>query len=218
MRDHTDITLVLDRSGSMDLLVDTTVEQVNAFIDQQARVGRNATLTLVTFDDVYEQVFVDHPIDRAPRLCLETYTPRGATALYDAICRAIDDTGHRLASLPEEERPDKVVFVIVTDGEENSSVRANRPTTFEKIRHQEQLFSWKFLYLGANQDAMVEGAKMGVRADRALTYEATPTGMQMAMSAASKSVASYRTGDSSAVFSADDRRSATITHIESETA
>jgi len=100
----------------------------------------------------------------------ENFKPYGGTPLLDAIGWAINETGEKLASLKEEERPSKVLFVIITDGQENASRAFDYKEISEKIKHQTEVYSWDFMYLGANQDAIAEGSKMGISAGSSLSY------------------------------------------------
>jgi hypothetical protein len=90
--------------------------------------------------------------------------PRGSTALLDAVGRAINETGERLAKMPEAERPGLVVFVVMTDGPENSSREFTKSHIKQMIEHQQSVYKWQFTFLGANQDAFAEGGAMGVAA------------------------------------------------------
>src|SRR6185437_887189 len=112
----TDITIVLDRSGSMEVIADDTVGGFNQFLKEQKKVPGKALLTLVQFDHEYQFVHQAVPIGSVPLLTRKTYVPRGSTALLDAIGRAINETGQRLAALPEPERPGNVIVMILTDG------------------------------------------------------------------------------------------------------
>ena len=156
--DDTDITLVVDRSGSMHAIQKDAEGGVNAFIQQQAQEPGTATVTLVQFDTEYEFLHRGTPIDQVPHYSLQ---PRGATALLDALGRAINETGTRLANMEASERPGLVLFVVVTDGLENSSREFTKEQVKEMIEHQETKYSWHFTYLGANQDAFAEGGGMG---------------------------------------------------------
>ena len=155
----TDITLVMDRSGSMEARRRDAEGGVNAFIQAQAREPGEAVLTLVQFDTEYEAVHNGVPIHEVPRFILR---PRGATALLDAVGRAILETGKRLEAMPEAERPGLVVFVINTDGLENSSREFTRDRIRQMVQHQQDVYNWQFTYLGANQDAFAEGGGMGI--------------------------------------------------------
>ena len=128
-QDHTHITVILDRSGSMQSMTQATIAGTNEFLAaQQATMDDHgqpipATFTLVLFDHEYLPIYQRVDIQTARPLTLETYVPHGNTALLDAIGRAIDDLGADLAATPEADRPSKVIIAILTDGEENSSTR-----------------------------------------------------------------------------------------------
>lgn len=159
--DLTDITLVVDRSGSMQEIRDDAEGGVNAFIAAQAQAPGDAFLTLVQFDTEYEFVHQGTPIrDVGPY----TLYPRGSTALLDAVGRAINETGERLAKMPEAARPALVIFVVMTDGHENSSHEFTKAKIKEMIEHQQSVYSWHFTFLGANQDAFAEAGGMGIQA------------------------------------------------------
>lgn len=160
MRDDlTDITLVVDRSGSMNSIRDDAEGGVNALIAQQAAEEGDARLTLVQFDQEYEFVCSGTPIGEVPPYRLR---PRGSTALLDAVGRAINETGARLADLPEAERPGLVVFVVMTDGQENSSREFTRAQVREMIQHQQDVYNWHFTFLGADASAFAEAGGMGI--------------------------------------------------------
>ena len=114
-KDLTQIILVLDRSGSMASVQQATISGFNEFINRQRALPGEANLLAVKFDDLYEPLY-EGPLAQTPPLDNTTFVPRGMTALHDAIGRTIDGAGAKLASIPEDERPDKVVFVILTDG------------------------------------------------------------------------------------------------------
>ncbi len=155
----TDITVVIDRSGSMDSCRADAEGGFNAFVAAQAALPGKALLTLVQFDTEYEFVHRGVPIKDVPPYSL---VPRGGTALYDAVGRAILETGARLAAMPEAQRPGLVLFAIITDGEENSSREISGARLKEMIEHQTAQYAWQFSYLGANQDAIMAAAKMGI--------------------------------------------------------
>jgi len=160
--DLTDITLVVDRSGSMQAIRQDAEGGVNAFIAEQAKEPGEALLTLVQFDTEYEFVHRGAPIRQVPEYEL---VPRGMTALLDAVGRAINETGERLAKMDEADRPGLVVFVVMTDGEENSSKEFSKAQIKQMIQHQQEKYQWHFTFLGANQDAFAEAAAIGVYAD-----------------------------------------------------
>jgi hypothetical protein len=119
-----------------------------------------------------------------------TLVPRGSTAMLDAIGRAVNATGARLAAMPEDGRPGTVIVGIMTDGLENASREFTYPMVKALIEQQEQVYGWTFMYMGANQDAIEVGASLGVARDRSLTY-AGPK-VAAAMGAYSASVGTIR--------------------------
>lgn len=159
--DLTDITLVVDRSGSMEKVREDAEGGVNAFIAKQAKEPGEALLTLVQFDTEYEFLHKGVPIARVPKYEL---VPRGLTALLDAVGRAMNETGERIAKMDERDRPGLVVFVVMTDGLENSSKEFTKATIKAMIERQQQQYNWHFTFLGANQDAFAEAGGMGIYA------------------------------------------------------
>ncbi|MCL2785418.1 MAG: VWA domain-containing protein [Propionibacteriaceae bacterium] len=163
----THIEFILDRSGSMSSIKEDIEGGFNTFItDQQSQPGQ-CTVSLAQFDDVYEPVFTAIEIKDVHKLKLQ---PRGSTSLLDAVGRSITLLGERLAAMPEDERPHRVIVAIMTDGMENSSKEYTHAVIKQMIIQQEKVFSWEFLYMGADQDAIEVGASIGIRADRSLTY------------------------------------------------
>lgn len=162
-----DVTLVVDRSGSMSDCRQEAENGVNHFIQQQRDQPGQCLLSLVQFDTEYEFVHRGVPMDKVGPYSL---VPRGMTALLDAVGRAINETGERLASLAEQDRPGLVVFVIVTDGHENSSHEFRKAQIREMITHQTDRYGWQFTYLGANQDAFAEARGLGIPASAAANY------------------------------------------------
>lgn len=165
--DLTDITMVIDRSGSMQSIQSDAEGGINSFIEQQKQEPGEAHVTLVQFDTDYEFVHSGVPIRQVPAFKL---LPRGSTALLDAVGRAINETGARLAAMEETQRPGLVVFVIVTDGEENSSREFTRDQIRTMVEHQQSAYKWQFTFLAANQDAFAAGGSMGIAQDGIAAY------------------------------------------------
>ena len=163
----THIYFLLDRSGSMTSIRTETIAGFDAFIAEQRKVAGTCRVTLAQFDHEYDDVYVDRDVADVPSLEL---TPRGSTALLDALGRFIVTAGERMAAMPEEARPGSVVVGVMTDGYENAS----RDWTHDRIKalidRQTRDYNWEFLYLGADQDAIEEGAKMGFAGDKSVTY------------------------------------------------
>ena len=175
MRENsTEMVFVLDRSGSMSGLAADTIGGFNELIEKQKKIEGRAYVTTVLFDHEYE-VLHDHvALGEVAPLTDKEYFARGSTALLDAVGRTIDSVGARLAAAPEEERPEHVVFVITTDGRENSSREYTAKQVREMVEHQQQKYSWQFVFLGANMDAVSEARNLGISAKYAADF--TPTG------------------------------------------
>jgi uncharacterized protein YegL len=165
--DLTDITLVVDRSGSMAACQAEAEGGINAFIAEQQKQPGEALFTLVQFDTSYEFLHRGTPISNVTHYTLE---PRGMTALLDAVGRAVNETGQRLDKTPEADRPGCVVFVIVTDGHENSSHEFSCTKVREMIEHQRQRYNWKFTFLGADASAFDDAAQIGILTAQVAQY------------------------------------------------
>ena len=187
----THLYFLLDRSGSMNSIVEDTVGGFDAFIAEQRRFTEEAPgecrVTLAQFDDAYEEVYADRPIADVPSLVLQ---PRGTTALLDSVARIVLDAGKRLADLPEDQRPGTVIVGIMTDGLENASREWSHPQVKQLIETQTRDYQWQFLYLGADQDAVEVGMSIGVSAGHSVTYGRGK--VKQAMAATAANVSSYR--------------------------
>lgn len=205
-KNYTDISIVLDRSGSMDSVKSDTIGGFNSFLKGQKEVPGEATISLVQFDDIYEVVYEGKRLRDAPLLNDQTFVPRGTTALLDAIGRTINAMGKRLSAMPEAERPEKVIFVILTDGYENASREFKVEQINDMIRHQRDVYAWEFVFIGANQDAITSASQMGIQAANALTFAANTAGTQQAFSSLTQNIAAYRTNQKLDMsFSQEDR-------------
>lgn len=187
-----DVTVVLDRSGSMQSCRTDAEGGVNSFIEEQKKHPGECAFSLVEFDTEYNFVHKAKPVAEVPPY---TLVPRGSTALLDAVGRAINETGARLSATKEEDRPSLVVFVIVTDGQENASKEFNRSQIKAMIERQQKEYNWQFTFLGANQDAFAEASSLGIAAASVGQYSAQNT--SMAFAAASSSVKRMRAARSS---------------------
>ncbi len=183
----THLYFLLDRSGSMQSIVEDTVGGFDAFIAEQRKTSGECKVTLAQFDDAYEEVYADRPIADVPSLVLQ---PRGTTALLDSIARLVNDAGERLAALPEDERPGTVIVGIMTDGLENASREWSHPQVKALIERQTNDYAWQFLYLGADQDAVEVGMSIGVGAGHSVTYGRGK--VKQAMAATAANVSAYR--------------------------
>jgi Mg-chelatase subunit ChlD len=172
-KELTDITMVVDRSGSMSMTQSDAEGGINEFIKTQQTQPGDAVLTLVQFDTEVDIIHKATPIRAVPKYDL---IPRGNTALLDAVGKAIVEAGERLAAMSEADRPGLVVFVIVTDGQENSSKEYKKAQIKQMIDHQQTNYKWHFLYIGANQDAFAEAGAMGIAKGHAAGYASNNPG------------------------------------------
>lgn len=189
-KDLTSITVVVDRSGSM---ADVRVEAeggINTFIREQAELPGDALFTLVQFDTEHETVCDCTPIKDVPPYKL---IPRGMTALLDAVGRAVNVTGERLAAMKDKKRPAKVAFVIITDGHENSSHEFTKEQINALITAK-QADGWQFTFLGADAQAFDDAKSLGISAAQTAQYDSAKVGHTF--SAVSASLTSFRSGTS----------------------
>jgi uncharacterized protein YegL len=189
----TEIICVIDRSGSMMQLRSDAVGGMNSFLTEQKAVPGEANLTLVFFNHEYQLVYDGKSLREVPVLSDADYVPQGTTALLDAVGRAIDDVGNRLANTPEEQRPDKVLVAIMTDGLENASRDYTRARVAEMIKHQQEQYNWEFLFLAANMDAFAEAQSLNIPKMNAQNFAATRDGTRTAYNNLNQRTTAYRT-------------------------
>jgi Mg-chelatase subunit ChlD len=180
------INVVLDRSGSMASIKEATIEGFNGFLAEQAKLP-GARFSLTQFDtEGIDHLYINSPVEKVKPLNGETYVPRGGTPLYDAVGRSI-------AEVESASPAGKVVFVIITDGEENSSREFSRDDVFNRIAEKRKA-GWEFVFMGANVDAYATGAAMGIAAASSYQYGADAAGVSGAFAAVSHSTTMYRSG------------------------
>lgn len=158
----TEIIFVIDKSGSMAHLVDDTVGGFNGFIKEQREVDGTAYLTTVLFSNNHEKLHNNIDIREVEELTKAQYKVGGGTAMLDAIGFTIEEVQNRIDNTPAENRPDNTLFVIITDGHENSSCRYTKAQIQKMIEHQTKGHGWQFIFLGANMDAVTEASSLGV--------------------------------------------------------
>jgi hypothetical protein len=166
------IAIVLDRSGSMYSVKSDTEGGLKAFLAEQETAPGTTTVSLYQFDTEYEPVYENKALADVPEYRL---IPRGGTALLDAVGRTISAVGAQLAALAEDDRPGEVIVVILTDGEENQSHEFSLPTIKQMITAQQESFAWKFVFLGADQDAFAAAGGMGISRGTTLSYASANT-------------------------------------------
>ena len=172
---HTEIIFVIDKSGSMSHLVDDTIGGFNGFIKSQQSLDGKATLTTVLFDTHLKTLHDGVDIREVKPMTTSDYSAYGGTAMLDAIGETINKVQDRHDELGSE-KPDSVLFVITTDGEENSSSKFNKSKIEKMIKHQTNGHGWKFMFLGANMDAVKEAGNIGIKAKYAVNYDYSAQG------------------------------------------
>lgn len=190
-----EVVFILDMSGSMGSLATDTIGGFNAMIEDQKKDPGETYVTTVLFNHHYDVIHNHILVEEVPQMTKNEYFPFGATALLDAVGYTIDNVGERLADTPEDERPEKVIFVITTDGYENSSSDYTKTKVKEMIEHQQSKYSWVFMFLGANMDAVNEASSLGISASYSKTYTASSAGTNSVYNAVSRGLSSVKACD-----------------------
>ena len=188
----TELVFILDRSGSMAGLERDTIGGFNAMIEKQKREQGEAIVSTVIFDNVSEVIHDRVPLERIKPMTERDYYVRGCTALLDAVGGAIHHIGNVHKYAREEDRPEKTLFVITTDGMENASRKYSYSRLKEMIERQKEKYGWEFLFLGANIDAAKEAARFGITADRAANYHADSVGTGVIYESVSEAITQVR--------------------------
>ncbi len=170
----TALALVVDRSGSMMSIQKDTIGGINSFIEQHKNdVGENeeVKVTIAQFDNSYEVPFDFVNIKDIPTFTTADFSPRGSTALLDAIGKTIIDFGQKFSDMPEAERPSKVIIAVITDGHENSSAEfRDSKVIAEMVKTQEEDYNWDILFLGASLDAVDIAQSYGFTSGKSMSY------------------------------------------------
>lgn len=190
----TELVFILDRSGSMAGLEQDTIGGFNAMIAKQRQEPGDALISTVLFDNTSEVIHDRISLSRVPQLTDEEYYVRGSTALLDAVGGAIHHIGNVHKYARPEDRPQKTLFIITTDGMENASRNYNYDKVRKMIERQKEKYGWEFLFLGANIDAAAEAKRFGISEDRAVNYNCDSSGTALNFEVLSDTVCSVRAG------------------------
>ena len=188
----TELIFILDRSGSMSGLEKDTIGGFNSMLKKQKDEEGEAIVTTVLFDNRYELLHDRINIKGISPITDKEYFVRGTTALLDAVGRTIEKIENAQKHTLEEERASKVLFVITTDGMENSSKRYNYEKIRRMIKDKKKEFGWEFIFLGANIDAVSAAESIGISRDRATNYNSDSKGTKLNYEVISKTISSLR--------------------------
>ena len=169
-----------------------TIGGFNSMIEKQKKEEGEAVVSTVLFDNESVVIHDRLPLDKVPRMTEEEYFTRGCTALLDAVGGAIHHIGNVHKYAREEDRPEKTLFVITTDGMENASRKYSYDRLKAMIERQKEKYGWEFLFLGANIDAAKEAARFGIGADRAANYHADSEGTNVIYETVSEAITKVR--------------------------
>jgi uncharacterized protein YegL len=188
----TELVFILDKSGSMGGLETDTIGGFNALLEKQKAVEGECHITTVLFDNNYELLHDRIDIKAVSPISEKEYCVGGTTALLDAIGRTIQKIGNAQKNTAHDYRAEKVMFVIITDGEENASREYSAERVKQMIEHQKTRYGWAFIFLGANVDAVATAGRFGISADRAQNYHADSEGVELNFRVMSEAVATFR--------------------------
>ena len=176
-KDYTHICIVLDASGSMECIENDIKGSFNSFLDEQRKAEGKTVFDLFQFSSEVKRLVKSADLSLFKDDLMKKYHCSGCTALNDAVCIAIDTMGKEFAAMPEDERPENVLCVIITDGEENASEKYSAQDVKKRIEHQQSVYSWEFLFLAANQDAFQTGSSLGIVEESCQNFVQTPSGI-----------------------------------------
>ena len=194
MKNITDINILVDRSGSMAPIAKDMIGGLTTFIQTQRDLKQEANISYYLFDDQYEVVFENKPLAEVKDSDV-TLIPRGWTALVDSLGKTINAVGERLSKLSEDDRPNRVLIVTITDGADNRSREFTSHKLKEMIQHQRDVYAWDFVFLGANIDSFSTAGGIGISRGSTANYTANSLGVSSAFESLTKDFCSYSTLD-----------------------
>ena len=190
----TELVFILDRSGSMSGLETDTIGGFNSLISKQKKEDGQAVVSTVLFDDRSEVLHDRVPLERIEKMTDKDYFVRGCTALLDAIGGAIHHIGNVHKYAREEDRPEKTLFIITTDGMENASKRYTYDKVKQMVERQKSKYGWEFIFLGANIDALDVAGRFGINKDHAANYHCDEEGTALNYEVLSEAICQVRMG------------------------
>ena len=194
MSKFTEIVFILDRSGSMAGLEADTIGGFNSLIQKQKKEAGRAVISTLLFDDKCEVLHDRKLLEEIAPLTERDYYVRGCTALLDAIGGAIHHIGNVHKYARAEDRPEKTLFIITTDGMENASKQYGYEKVKRMIERQKERYGWEFLFLGANMDAISVAGRFGIAQERAVRFHSDEKGTEINYRVLSETIAKVRCG------------------------
>lgn len=196
----TELIILCDRSGSMNNIKVDIEGALSELIKKQSNIDGECLFTFYQFDKndwndsekILDKIYESVSINNIKKIEI---SPRGTTPLNDAICMAIDEVGVRLSNTKEEDRPERVLFFVISDGEENSSKTYTGKDVKTRVDHQTNMYKWKIEFLGCNFDAIAAGTSLGVNVGSAITFNSSTQGIYNAIGSLSNKICSYRAMD-----------------------
>ena len=188
----TEVVFILDRSGSMSGLEADTIGGFNSMINKQRKEEGEALVSTVLFDDQIEVLYDRVDVKKIEPMNDNQYFVRGCTALLDAIGGAVHHIANVHKYAREEDRPEKTLFIITTDGMENASRQYSYDKVKKLIEKQKNKYNWEFLFLGANIDAIEVAGRFGIAANHAVNYEADQQGTELNFQALGNAISAFR--------------------------
>jgi uncharacterized protein YegL len=193
-RNVTELVFILDKSGSMAGLEADTIGGFNAMLMKQQKAEGEAFVTTALFNHKYELLHDRINVKGISPITNRDYEVGGSTALFDAIGFTIQKIINVQKRTSVEERADKILFVITTDGMENASQEYSADKIKKMVQYQKEKFGWEFMFLGANIDAIATAARFGIDEDFAVNYHADQVGTQLNYEAVNEAVLNLRSG------------------------
>ena len=188
----TEVVFILDRSGSMGGLEADTIGGYNSMLKKQQEEDGDVVISTVLFDDQTEVIHDRRALGDVKPITNKEYYVRGCTALLDAVGGAIHHIGHVQKALPDDQKPDKTIFIITTDGMENSSTHYTYDKVKKMVEKKKEKKGWEFIFMGANIDAIAVADRFGVAANRAVRFESDKVGTALNFGAMSSIISHTR--------------------------
>lgn len=203
-----EVIIILDRSGSMSSIAGDMEGGFKTFVEKQKKEPGECLVSLYQFDDVFETIYEARNLQQIDGL---TLSPRNSTALHDAVGRTINLVGDRLAKTSEADRPESVIILTITDGQENASKEFTATQVAKMVKHQTDKYNWKFVFLGANIDAVTTGGNLGYVKGRSLTFGTSTAAVSSTWSVAASGVSCLRASAASDyAFTEQERQDALV--------